>query len=253
MATVLIVDDEADIRELVRLNLELDGHTVIGAENGAEGLEYAVGEHPDVVVLDVMMPEMDGWETLGQMKASVDRVIAEIPVIMLTARTDDLDRIRGGIEGAIRYLTKPFSPSELRVEIAAALTGDEPLKRRKAQTHALEHLARIESGTPDSAGGERDRSARPHLTRLERAPDPLPAARPGLQVGADRVRTLSDKQRELLGMVGSTPTVSEAAERLHVSRSNVYASLRRIARKLDVRSVPELVTMARAGGIPPID
>jgi DNA-binding response OmpR family regulator/DNA-binding CsgD family transcriptional regulator len=251
MATVLIVDDEADIRELVRLNLELDGHTVFGAGNGAEGLEFAVGEHPDVVVLDVMMPEMDGWETLSQMKASIDPVIAEIPVIMLTARTDDLDRIRGGIEGAIRYLTKPFSPSELRVEIAAALTGSEPLKRRKAQTDALEQLARIESGTVEAP--EHERSVRPHLTRLERAPEAAAAPRPGLQVSADRVRSLSDKQRELLDTVGSTPTVSEAAERLHVSRSNVYASLRRIARKLDVRSVPELVTMARAGGIPPID
>ncbi|HVM09749.1 MAG TPA: response regulator [Acidimicrobiales bacterium] len=247
MATVLVVDDEADIRELIRLNLELDGHEVIGAANGLEGLEYAVGEHPDVVVLDVMMPEMDGWETLAQMKASADPVIAHIPVIMLTARADDLDRIRGGIEGAIRYLTKPFSPSELRAEVAEALVGDpEPLKRRKAQTEALEKLARIESGATEPA----DRAARPHLTRLERAPDPEPAQRVTSQVGVDKVRSLSEKQRELLQTVGSTPTVSEAAERLQVSRSNVYASLRRIARKLDVRSVPELVTLARQGGIP---
>src|SRR5688500_2890685 len=174
MATVLVVDDEADIRELVRLNLELDGHTVILATNGLEALDYAVGEHPDAVVLDVMMPEMDGWETLAQMKSSVDPVIAHIPVIMLTARADDLDRIRGSIAGAIRYLTKPFSPSELRDEIAAALTGDpEPTKRRRAQTEALEELARIESGAgPEHAGTTR--AARPHLTRLERAPDPEP-------------------------------------------------------------------------------
>ena len=247
MATVLVVDDEADIRELIRLNLELDGHEVIPAANGAEGLEYAVGEHPDVVVLDVMMPEMDGWETLAQMKASPDPVIAHIPVIMLTARADDLDRIRGGIEGAIRYLTKPFSPSELRSEVADALTGDpEPTKRRKAQNEALEQLARIESGTTTPP----NRAARPHLTRLERAPEPEPAAKPGSQIADDKIRTLSDKQRELLAMVGSTPTVSEAAERLQVSRSNVYASLRRIARKLDVRSVPELVLLARTGAIP---
>jgi CheY-like chemotaxis protein len=252
MSTVLVVDDEADIRELIRLNLELDGHTVIGAANGVEALEYAVGEHPDVVVLDVMMPQMDGWETLAQMKSSVDPVIAHIPVIMLTAKADDIDRIRGGIEGAIRYLTKPFSPSELRTEVADALAGDpEPLKRRKAQTDALERLARMESGT---AGREPDagaaKAARPHLTRLERPHEPEPAARAGLQVPSDKVQTLSEKQRELLDTVGSTPTVSEAAERLQVSRSNVYASLRRIARKLDVRSVPELVTMARSGAIP---
>ena len=252
MSTVLVVDDEADIRELVRLNLELDGHTVIGAANGIEALEFAVGEHPDVVVLDVMMPEMDGWETLAQMKSSIDPVIAHIPVIMLTAKADDLDRIRGGIEGAIRYLTKPFSPNELRIEVADALAGDpEPLKRRRAQTDALEQLARMESGStaqPDVGGA--GRPARPHLTRLERPHEPEPAVKAALQVAADKVRTLSDKQRELLDTVGSTPTVSEAAERLQVSRSNVYASLRRIARKLDVRSVPELVTMARAGAIP---
>lgn len=249
MATVLVVDDEADIRELIRLNLELDGHEVITAANGAEGLEYAVGEHPDVVVLDVMMPEMDGWDTLANMKSSPDPVISDIPVIMLTARADDIDRIRGGIEGAIRYLTKPFSPTELRTEVADALTGDpEPMKRRRAQTEALEKLARMESGTPESPG--RRAAPRPHLTRLERAPEPDTAARVGIQIATDKVNTLSDKQRELLGMVGSTPTVSEAAERLQVSRSNVYASLRRIARKLDVRSVPELVTLARQGGIP---
>jgi DNA-binding response OmpR family regulator/DNA-binding CsgD family transcriptional regulator len=248
MSVVLVVDDEADIRELVRLNLELDGHDVILAADGNEAIEFAVGEHPDCVVLDVMMPEKDGWEVLAEMKASIDPVIAEIPVIMLTARADDLDRIRGSIEGAIRYLTKPFSPTELRDEVRAALTGDpEPMKRRKVQTDALEQLARLESGQSEPVGA---RAARPHLTRLERSPDPEPLRAVAGGLAADKVAGLSDKQRELLQMVSSTPTVSEAAERLAVSRSNVYASLRRIARKLDVRSVPELVTMVRAGGLP---
>lgn len=248
MSTVLVVDDEADIRELVRLNLELDGHDVILAADGNEAIEFAVGEHPDCVVLDVMMPEKDGWTVLAEMKSSVDPVIAEIPVIMLTARADDMDRIRGSIEGAIRYLTKPFSPSELRDEVRAALTGDpEPLKRRKVQTDALEQLARLESGQSEPVGV---RAARPHLTRLERAPDPDPAPPVPAGLAGDKLAALSDKQRELLQMVASTPTVSEAADRLSVSRSNVYASLRRIARKLDVRSVPELVTMVRGGGLP---
>jgi DNA-binding CsgD family transcriptional regulator len=94
------------------------------------------------------------------------------------------------------------------------------------------------------------RAARPHLTRLERSPDPEPPRPVAAGIAADKVESLSDKQRELLRMVSSTPTVSEAAERLSVSRSNVYASLRRIARKLEVRSVPELVTMVRGGALP---
>ena len=245
MSVVLVVDDEADIRELVRLNLELDGHDVILAADGNEAIEFAVGEHPDVVVLDVMMPEKDGWAVLSEMKSSIDPVIAHIPVIMLTARADDLDKIRGSIEGAIRYLTKPFSPSELRDEVREALEGDEPEKRRKAQTDALEQLARLESGQSEPVGA---RAARPHLTRLERTHEAEPVrTAPG--INPDKLTTLSDKQRELLQMVSATPTVSEAAERLSVSRSNVYASLRRIARKLDVRSVPELVTLVRAGGL----
>jgi DNA-binding response OmpR family regulator/DNA-binding CsgD family transcriptional regulator len=249
MGRVLVVDDEADIRELVRLNLELDGHTVYTAADGAEALELAVGEHPDVVVLDVMMPEKDGWQVLAEMKAAMDPVIAQIPVIMLTARADDMDRIRGGIEGAIRYLTKPFSPNELRDEVNGALVGEpEPAKRRKVQTESLEQLARLESGTSEPLSSTR--AARPHLTRLERTPEPEPSRPAGVVVAVERVAALSEKQQELLRMVGSTPTVSEAADRLSVSRSNVYASLRRIARKLDVRSVPELVTLVRAGAIP---
>jgi DNA-binding response OmpR family regulator/DNA-binding CsgD family transcriptional regulator len=251
VSTVLVVDDEGDIRELLRLNLELDGHEVLLAADGNEAIEYAVGEHPDCVVLDVMMPEKDGWQVLAEMKSSIDPVIAEIPVIMLTARADDLDRIRGSIEGAIRYLTKPFSPNELRDEVRAALTGDpEPAKRRRVQTDALEQLARIEAGQSKRVG---DRGPRPHLTRLERSPDHDPPRAVEAVISADKVATLSMKQRELLRMVGSTPTVSEAAERLSVSRSNVYASLRRIARKLDVHTVPELVTLVRSGGLPSED
>jgi DNA-binding NarL/FixJ family response regulator len=212
-------------------------------------VEYAVGEQPDVIVLDVMMPGMDGWEVLSHLKTSPDPLVQLIPIIMLTARADDLDRIRGGIEGAIRYLTKPFSPSELRREVVGALEGDELGKRRKAQTDALEQLARLESGSKEPVG---ERSARPHITRLERPHDVAAAAKPSPpRLPATKLGQLSEKQRELLDAVAETPTVSEAAHQLKVSRSNVYASLRRIARKLDVRSVPELVTLVRGGALLP--
>ncbi len=248
MARVLVVDDEADIRELVRLNLELDGHSVVTVASGAEAVEYAVGEQPDVIVLDVMMPNLDGWEVLMELKNSPDAVVQVIPIIMLTARADDLDRIRGGIEGAIRYLTKPFSPSELRREVGAALEGDEPGKRRKAQTDALEQLARLESGSKEPPG---ERGARPHITRLEKAHEPQVAKQSRPRLPANKLGELSEKQRELLDAVAGTPTVSEAAQQLAVSRSNVYASLRRIARKLEVHSVPELVTLVRGGALQP--
>lgn len=246
MAKVLVVDDEPDIRELLRINLELDGHEVVTAVDGPDGLKVLREELPDVVLLDVMMPGLSGWEVLSQIKADPDAGLSLTPVIMLTALSDDMDQIRGGIEGAIRYVTKPFDLSTLRLEVRGAVEGDpEPVKRRRAQNSALEKLARVE------AGGDTKHSTtapRPRLTRLERAPDeaPLPPKKAKVATG---ITTLSEKQRELLSVVAGTDTVRAAAEELQVSRSNVYASLRRIARKLGVRSVPELVLLARSGDI----
>ena len=244
MATVLVVDDEADICELVKINLEMDGHDVLTAGNGPDALSLVAEASPDLVILDIMMPGIDGWEVLSRIKADEDSGRSQIPVLMLTARTDDLDQVRGAIEGAIRYMTKPFSVLELRDEVARALEGEpEPVKRRVAQQQALERLARIERGAAGPPAG----GPRPHLTRLEAlgGREPPAAARPRSPVNG--LAKLSPKQLELIRTVGETPTVREAAERLQVSRSNVYASLRRIARKLGVRSVPELVTMARQG------
>jgi DNA-binding response OmpR family regulator len=247
MATVLVVDDEPDIRELVRINLELDGHEVIAAHDGPAGLKAVQASRPDVIVLDVMMPGMDGWEVLSWLKSQSDVTLSSIPVLMLTARTEDLDRIRGAIEGAIRYITKPFSMQELRDEVVLSLEGEpEPDRRRKVQRTALEQLARVEKG---EAPGVPSGAARPKLTRLEHLPDEQPAVPRKPPVTAGDMEKLSEKQYELLDVVGSTPTVREAAERLGVSRSNVYASLRRIARKLGIRSVPELVGLARQGDL----
>src|SRR3954453_4132409 len=147
MATILVVDDEPDIREIVQLNLELDGHRVLTAGNGNEALALLGDELPDVMLLDLNMPELDGWAVLQRIKEAGDADVSRIPVLMLTAYDTADNRVRGGIEGAIRYLTKPFSPDALRDEIHDALEGEpEPVKRLKAQQAALEQLARMEKG-----------------------------------------------------------------------------------------------------------
>src|SRR5581483_8142710 len=177
MASVLVVDDEEDIRELVRINLELDGHSVETANTGTDALAHLRTRVPDVVVLDVMMPGMDGWEVLAKIKSDGTADLAQVPVLMLTARTDDMDRIRGGIEGAIRYITKPFSLSVLRDEVNKALEGEpEPVKRRRAQHGALEQLARLEKGESAQQGPASAHSPRPRLTKLESSPEGKVAA-----------------------------------------------------------------------------
>src|SRR4051794_13027351 len=208
MATVLVVDDEDDIRELVRINLELDGHRVVCAANGDEALDALRRDAPDLVLLDVMMPGLDGWEVLGSIKAESDAALADTPVMMVTARTDDLDRIRGAIEGAIQYITKPFQVGQLRQMVREALESDEPelVTRRRAQQTALEQLARIERGDQREAQGSSP--PRPHLTRLETTPV-APRARAS-QITPAALETLSAKQVQLLAAVAAAPTVRDA-------------------------------------------
>jgi DNA-binding response OmpR family regulator/DNA-binding CsgD family transcriptional regulator len=244
MATILVVDDEPDIRQLVQLNLELDGHRVITAANGKEALEVLDTELPDVMLLDLNMPEVDGWAVLQAIKDAGDVDVNRIPVLMLTAYDSADSRLRGGIEGAIRYITKPFSPDALRDEIRDALEGDpEPVKRRKVQQAALEQLARIEKGSDPMV---RSPFTRPHITRLEHRPTPTPEPK-ALLDARDRLSELTDKQRGLLERLASAASVSDAATDLGVSRSNVYASLRRISRKLGIASVPDLLVLVRDG------
>ncbi len=114
--TILIVDDEPRIRDFVRMNLEIEHYIVIEADNGIEALDQLREHLPDLVVLDVMMPEMDGFETLKAM-----REVSTVPVIMLTVRQDEQDRIRGLDLGADDYIAKPFNPRELLSRIRALL------------------------------------------------------------------------------------------------------------------------------------
>src|SRR6266511_4246010 len=111
MTKVLVIDDEAPIRLLCRVNLEAEGMDVIEAADGPSGVEKARDERPDVILLDVMMPGLDGWHVAEQLLED-DRTTG-IPIIFLTARAEFRDRARGLDIGGVDYVTKPFNPLEL--------------------------------------------------------------------------------------------------------------------------------------------
>jgi DNA-binding response OmpR family regulator len=134
MTKVLVIDDEAPIRLLCRVNLEAEEMDVIEAADGPSGVEKARGESPDVILLDVMMPGLDGWN-VAQLLLDDDRT-AGIPIIFLTARAEFRDRARGLDIGGVDYITKPFNPLELA-----------PLVR--------DLLARIDRGERDELRGEK--------------------------------------------------------------------------------------------------
>jgi two-component system, OmpR family, KDP operon response regulator KdpE len=113
---ILIVDDEPGLRELVRINLEHEGFGVIQAENGVQGLDMVREQYPDLVILDVMMPEMDGWEVCKKL-----REFSPVPVLMLTARVQSQDIVTGLNSGADDYLLKPFNMDELMARVRALL------------------------------------------------------------------------------------------------------------------------------------
>src|SRR5213080_4268993 len=134
MTKVLVIDDEAPIRLLCRVNLEAEGIDVVEAPDGPAGIERAKGERPDVILLDVMMPGLDGWRVAEQLLE--DERTNGIPIIFLTARAEFRDRAKGLDIGGIDYVTKPFNPLELA-----------PLVR--------DLLGRIERGERDDLRGEK--------------------------------------------------------------------------------------------------
>ncbi len=147
MTRVLVIDDEAPIRLLCRVNLEAEGMHVLEASDGPTGLEKARNDEPDVILLDVMMPGLDGWQVAEEL-IDGDRTSA-IPIVFLTARAEARDRARGLDLGGIDYVTKPFNPVELA-----------PLVR--------ELIGRVERG-------ERDELRREKIQELRDLLDPPPA------------------------------------------------------------------------------
>jgi len=116
MSTILIVDDEPNIIELARLYLEQDGYDVVGATNGQEALSKHKTISPDLIILDLMLPDIDGLDVCRQIRAK-----STVPILMLTARKEDVDKIVGLELGADDYLTKPFNPRELLARVKAIL------------------------------------------------------------------------------------------------------------------------------------
>jgi DNA-binding response OmpR family regulator len=116
MSRVLVVDDDADIRELLTELLQRAGHSVIGAADGREGLRRFHAEQPELVILDIAMPELDGWQTLDRI-----RELSAVPVMMLAAQDEELQKVRGLRAGADDYVSKPFGPQELLARVDALL------------------------------------------------------------------------------------------------------------------------------------
>jgi DNA-binding response OmpR family regulator len=177
--TILVIDDEKDLIELVRYNLENDGFDVIAATDGQSGLDVVKKHRPDLVVLDLMMPGLDGLQVCQQLRA--DPRSARIPLIMLTAKATEADRIIGLELGADDYITKPFSPREVIARVKALL--------RRSNTRD-DHQQVIRSGelTIDLSGHEVSfRGQRIGLTATEFRILEFLAARPGRVFSRDEI------------------------------------------------------------------
>jgi DNA-binding response OmpR family regulator len=120
---ILAIDDEPDVLEFLRLVLSRSGYEVVTATNGTEGLIKAHVEHPDLVLLDIMMEKMDGWETLRLLR--LEESCRDTPVVILSARAEPRDKIRALQEGAVDYITKPFALEESLEKIALILSSEE--------------------------------------------------------------------------------------------------------------------------------
>jgi two-component system alkaline phosphatase synthesis response regulator PhoP len=138
MTKVLVIDDEAPIRLLCRVNLEAEGMDVIEAPDGPSGVDKARDERPDVILLDVMMPGLDGWRVAEQLFED-DRTAA-IPIIFLTARAEFRDRARGLDIGGVDYVTKPFNPLELAPLVQSLLDRLDRGERDELRAEKLSEL-----------------------------------------------------------------------------------------------------------------
>jgi DNA-binding response OmpR family regulator len=138
MTRVLVIDDEAPIRLLCRVNLEAEGMEVLEASDGPTGLEKARNDEPDVILLDVMMPGLDGWTVAERLLE--DEATRRIPIIFLTARADVRDRARGLGTGGLDYITKPFNPVDLAAHVEEVVGAVKRGEREELRAEKLSEL-----------------------------------------------------------------------------------------------------------------
>ena len=130
---ILIVDDEKNIVDIIAFNLKKEGYTVITAADGEEGVQKAMEENPDLILLDIMMPKMDGFEVCQHI-----REFSNMPIVMLTAKGDDMDKILGLEYGADDYITKPFNILEVKARIKAIMRRTAASQPRKEESKVIE-------------------------------------------------------------------------------------------------------------------
>jgi DNA-binding response OmpR family regulator len=135
--TILVIEDDENTASLITLYLEREGFVPLAAGDGAQGLHLAHQHRPDLVILDLMIPKVDGWEVCRRLRQH-----SEVPVIMLTARGEEIDRVAGLTLGADDYVVKPFSPRELVARVKAVLRRSSPLpqKEKTVLIHAVVRL-----------------------------------------------------------------------------------------------------------------
>lgn len=131
---ILIADDEADIRNLIKISLEENGYSILTAENGKEALDIIMSKDVDLAILDIMMPVLDGFNLLRKIREK-----STVPVILLTARTDDMDKVLGLGLGADDYISKPFSLAELIARVGAQLRRSKEYLSRKEKSAGVSY------------------------------------------------------------------------------------------------------------------
>jgi len=148
--TILVVDDVKIIRRLVRVNLELEGYSVVEAENGKDALDKVKETKPDLILLDVIMPYLDGFQVLQRLRANTET--KDVPVVMLTSCSEEIDQIKGWELGISDYVIKPFNPNALVTVVKKALSeisGQKTKKKRDAEIAKLKIVKTIKNVDED--------------------------------------------------------------------------------------------------------
>jgi len=216
---ILLVDDDPRLRDLVRLSLERAGFAVVTAADGARAITHAAREAPDLIVLDIGLPELDGFEVCRRIRAR-----SEVPILFLTARDDEIDRILGLELGADDYVTKPFSPRELVARVKAILKRTTQVGKLRLTRHGRITL---------------DRSA--HLCRVGEKNVALTATEFGL------LAHLLDRSNQ----IHSRPQLIDALWGAHspVSDRTLDSHLRNLRRKLAQAGCPKAIQTVHGVGM----